>query len=76
MGRCEDGSVAFKPFNSEHSDVALSSVLDVKLVKPVPLRADRDFCQIETIRHDRSDSRDTTLKRPECRARSTVAGDL
>ena len=41
--------------NSEHSDITCCAVLDVKFVKPAPLRADRYFCEIETVGHEPED---------------------
>ena len=62
--------------NNEHSDITCCAVLDVKLVKPAPLRADRYFCEIETVGHDGSDGRHAALKIPECCASPTIACDL
>src|SRR6476646_6713210 len=62
--------------SSEHSDITCCAVLDVKLVKPAPLRADRYFCEIKTLGHDWSDCRHAALKISKRCPSSTIAGDL
>src|SRR5262245_63322082 len=60
----------------QHADVTFSAVLHIKLMKVRPLCADRDLCQIETVRHDRSYRGHPALKISKCCASPTIPCDL
>src|SRR5262249_16782835 len=60
----------------QHSDIAFSAILDVKLTKVRPLCADRDPCQIETVGHDWSDCSHAALKISKRCPSPTIPGDL